>query len=118
MTLLEVSFVFLPCLMQVPLAWGEDSSSDQHSSVQAPNAAASCCTQGEQQQAQQGKQQRAQQGKQQRSIVQQQWHAAAAAAAAAAMQQQQQHAAKAELQDQWTAWHYREGGATIHHDRI
>ena len=65
-TLPEESFIFLPCRMQVPLAWGENPSSEQHSSAQAPNAAASCCTQGEQQRAQQGKQQRAQQGKQQR----------------------------------------------------
>ena len=61
--------------VQVPLAWGENSSSEQHSSPQAPNVAADCCTQGDQQRAQQGKQQRAQQGKQQRSGVQQQWHA-------------------------------------------
>jgi len=87
-TLLEVSFVFLPCLMQVPLAWGEDSSSDQHSSVQAPNAAASCCTQGEQQRAQQGKQQRAQQGKQQ-----QQWRAAAVACSSIGIHQQLRAAA-------------------------
>ncbi len=52
--------------MQVPLAWGENPSSEQHSSAQAPNAAAACCTQGEQQRAQQGKPQREQQGKQQR----------------------------------------------------
>jgi hypothetical protein len=38
--------------------WGENPSSEQHSSAQAPNAAAVCCTQGEQQRAQQGKQQR------------------------------------------------------------
>jgi hypothetical protein len=30
-TLLEVSFVFLPCRRQVPLVWGENSSSEQHS---------------------------------------------------------------------------------------
>jgi len=81
-TLLEVSFVFLPCLRQVPLVWGENSSSEQHSFGKFPNAAAAWCTQGEQQRTQKGKQQRAQQGKQQRSGVQQQWHAAAAAAAA------------------------------------
>jgi len=93
-TLLEESFVFLPCRMQVPLAWGKNSSSEQHSWAQAPNAAASCCTQGEQQRAQQGKQQRAQKGK------------------------HQQRAASSERQDKCVAWHCREGGATIHHDSI
>jgi len=81
-TLLESSFVLLPCLRQVPLVWGENSSDKQHSCGKLPNAATAWCTQGEQQQAQQGKQQRAQQGKQQWIGVQQQWHAAAAAAAA------------------------------------
>ena len=79
-TLLESSFVFLPCLRQVPLVWGENSSSEQHSFGKLPNAAAAWCTQGEQQRAQQGKQHRAQQGKQQLIGVQQQWHAGAAAA--------------------------------------
>ena len=78
--LLETSFVFLPCLRQVPLVWGENSSSEQHSFGKLPNAAAAWCTQGEQQRAQQGKQHRAQQGKQQLIGVQQQWHAGAAAA--------------------------------------
>ena len=82
-TLLEVSFVFLPCRRQVPLVWGENSSSEQHSFGKLPNAAAAWYTQGEQQRAQQGKQQRAQQGKRKWSGVHQQWHAAAAAAAAA-----------------------------------
>ena len=73
-TLLESSFVLLPCLRQVPLVWGENSSDKQHSCGKLPNAATAWCTQGEQQQAQQGKQQWI--------GVQQQWHAAAAAAAA------------------------------------
>ena len=35
-TLLESSFVFLPCLRQVPLVWGENSSSEQHSFGKLP----------------------------------------------------------------------------------
>ena len=35
-TLLEVYFVFLPCRRQVPLAWGENSSSEQHSFGKLP----------------------------------------------------------------------------------
>ncbi len=35
-TVLEVSFVFLPCLRQVPLVWGENSSSEQHSFGKLP----------------------------------------------------------------------------------
>jgi hypothetical protein len=35
-TLLEVSFVFLPCRRQVPLVWGENSSSEQHSFGKLP----------------------------------------------------------------------------------
>jgi hypothetical protein len=35
-TLLEVSFVFLPCRRQVPLMWGENSSSEQHSFGKLP----------------------------------------------------------------------------------
>ena len=35
-TFLEVSFVFLPCQRQVPLVWGENSSSEQHSFGKLP----------------------------------------------------------------------------------
>ena len=35
-TLLEASFVFLPCRRQVPLVWGENSSSEQHSFGKLP----------------------------------------------------------------------------------
>jgi hypothetical protein len=35
-TLLETSFVFLPCQRQVPLVWGENSSSEQHSFGKLP----------------------------------------------------------------------------------
>jgi hypothetical protein len=86
-TLLEASFVFLPCLRQVPLVGGENSSSEQHSFGKLPNAAAAWCTQGavaeqlsgavaEQRSGSRAAEQRAAAAAEQRSSVQQQQGAA------------------------------------------
>jgi hypothetical protein len=89
-TLLEVSFVFLPCLMQVPLAWGEDSSSEQHSFVKLPMllplGARKEISREHISRASSSEHSRASSSS---SGVQQQWHAAASAYISSCEQQQQ-----------------------------